>query len=113
MESTAPSARLCLNPFRGALRTQDTMGSPRGAAVFVFIFAAAAAFARPQAGRADPYVPASDSVVLERLPTSPLDPAARRLRAMRTQLTERPDNLALAAQLARLYIEQGRALSDP
>jgi tetratricopeptide (TPR) repeat protein len=67
----------------------------------------------PPAGRADPYVPANDDAVLERLPTSPLDPRARRLRAMRAQLTERPDNLALATQLAWLYIEQGRALSDP
>src|SRR4030095_13639478 len=63
--------------------------------------------------RAEPFVPRHDDQVLERLPVAPLDPTAQRLRAMRSQLAVRPDNLALATSAAWLYIEQGRALSDP
>jgi tetratricopeptide (TPR) repeat protein len=58
-------------------------------------------------------VPRHDDQVLERLPVAPLDPTAQRLRAMRSQLAVRPDNLSLATSAAWLYIEQGRALSDP
>lgn len=60
-----------------------------------------------------PFVPADERIVLERLPLSPLDPAARRLRALREQLAGEPDNLALATQVAWQSIEQGRRLADP
>src|SRR4030095_6202888 len=63
--------------------------------------------------RAEPFVPRHDDQVLERLPVAPLDPTAQRLRAMRSQLAVRPDTLSLAPSAACLYIEQGRALSDP
>jgi len=68
---------------------------------------------RPAGAADDAYVPSDDAVVLERLPVSPLDPVARRLRVMQAELSRQPDNLALAAQLAWQYIAQGRALSDP
>jgi Flp pilus assembly protein TadD len=77
------------------------------------LLVAGAAFARPPAATADPFVPADDSEVLERLPVSPLDPEARRIQALRAELTRQPDDLALAARLAWVYIETGRALSDP
>lgn len=77
------------------------------------VVVAAAALACPAAGRAAPYVPASDSDVLERLPVSPLDPSTRRLQALRQALAARPDDLDLALRVARDYIAQGHALADP
>jgi Tfp pilus assembly protein PilF len=67
----------------------------------------------PLLGRAEPFVPAADGEVLERLPIAPLDPRARRLRELRAELAARPDDLALATRVAGLYIEAGRSLSDP
>lgn len=64
-------------------------------------------------GAAGPFVPADDAEVLERLPYSPLDPAAQRSRALLAELRQRPGDPALAAELARQYIARGRALSDP
>jgi len=62
---------------------------------------------------AAPFVPQNDAKVLERLRTAPLDQTTRELRQLRAQLTREPDNLELAARLAKRYIEQGRAESDP
>jgi Tfp pilus assembly protein PilF len=66
-------------------------------------------------GRADaaPFVPESDSQVVERLPFAPNDPVLRRLRALNNQLTRKPDNLPLALLVAQGYIEVGRVTGDP
>lgn len=85
----------------------------RPAAVLALLVTGAVALGRPAVATADPFVPADDTQVLERLPVSPLDPGARRMRALRAELTDQPGNLALATRLAWLYIEAGRALSDP
>jgi hypothetical protein len=62
----------------------------------------------------EPYIPADDSTVLERLAPQPAEAAALRgLRAQRQALAERPDDLALALDYARRAIERGRATADP
>lgn len=81
--------------------------------VLAMVIALVIACAAPPASVAEPFVPTDDALVLERLPVSPLDPQARRLRAMRSDLARRPDDLNLAVQVAWLCIEQGRALADP
>ena len=63
--------------------------------------------------QAAPFVPESDSQVLERLPFTVNDPAMRELRALRDQLKDQPDNLPLAVRLARGYLELGRLTGDP
>ena len=62
---------------------------------------------------AKPYIPASDSDILERLPYKAWDAGQREIRRMSQALRETPDNAGLAADLARRHIEQGRATSDP
>lgn len=62
---------------------------------------------------AAPYTPASDAQVLERLPIRPADPIARQLRALRTQLAARPNDAALAGELARRYFDLAMAEGDP
>jgi Tfp pilus assembly protein PilF len=62
---------------------------------------------------AEPFVPASDNEVLERLAVSPGDPALRELRALQTQLRDAPDNLVLATRVAQGYLELGRVTGDP
>lgn len=63
-------------------------------------------------GGATPFNPERADQILERLPTATTS-AARELRRLREQLAQEPDNLALAAGLARRYIELGRVESDP
>ena len=62
---------------------------------------------------AEPFVPASDDEVLERLAVSPSDPALRQLRALQGQLRQAPDNLTLATRVATGYLELGRVTGDP
>jgi tetratricopeptide (TPR) repeat protein len=62
---------------------------------------------------AEPFVPASDDEVLERLAVSPSDPALRELRALQGQLRQVPDNLVLATRVAQGYLELGRVTGDP
>jgi Tfp pilus assembly protein PilF len=62
---------------------------------------------------AAPFVPTSDSQVLERLPFTPNDPAVRDLRPLHSQLTHEPENLPLALRLAQGYLELGRVTGDP
>jgi predicted Zn-dependent protease len=62
---------------------------------------------------AEPFLPASDDQVLERLPYKATDPAMAELRAERSQLREQPDNLRLALRIARRYTELGRINGDP
>src|ERR1700730_17199526 len=73
----------------------------------VFVFAAVAPVA------AAPFIPESDSQVLERLPFTPNDPVMRELNALRIELNKEPDNLPLALRLARRYLELGRVTGDP
>ncbi len=60
---------------------------------------------------AAPYIPESNDEILERLPQRP--GAALELRQLRSQLAESPKNLDVALTLARRYIVQARAESDP
>jgi tetratricopeptide (TPR) repeat protein len=62
---------------------------------------------------AAPFVPTTDSEVLERLPFTANDPIARELGAMRRQLIRQPDDLPLAVSLAQRYLELGRITGDP
>jgi Tfp pilus assembly protein PilF len=61
----------------------------------------------------EPFIPASDNEVLERLAVSPSDPALRELRALRGQLRQTPENLVLATRVAQGYLELGRVTGDP
>ena len=70
-------------------------------------------FILPVLGHATPYVPKADSEVLEQLPNTVADTRARDLRTLRQALAEAPDNLTLAVQLARDYVEIGRETGDP
>jgi Tfp pilus assembly protein PilF len=65
------------------------------------------------AALAQPYLPARDDQVIERLPYKAGDPVMAELRAERSRLTEQPDNLRLAVRLARRYVELGRITVDP
>jgi len=56
---------------------------------------------------AAPFVPASDTEVLERFAVSPSNPALCELRALQGQLRRMPDNLPLAVQVAQGYLELG------
>jgi tetratricopeptide (TPR) repeat protein len=62
---------------------------------------------------AAPFIPQSDQQVLERLPFAASDPVTRKLRALRDQLKDQPDNLPLALTLARGYADLGRSTGDP
>ncbi len=62
---------------------------------------------------AAPYLPASDSQVLERLPISPANPVFRELRALRTELASRPADAEVASKLAGRYFDLAMAEGDP
>ena len=62
--------------------------------------------------QAAPYIPASGSAVLERLPRR-ADPAQQSLRTLRAQLASRPDDLSLATAVARQHIATARRETDP
>lgn len=59
-----------------------------------------------------PYIPTNGAQVIERLP-SRSDPALRELKRLRAALAAKPDNLVLALDLARRYINQAREEGDP
>jgi hypothetical protein len=61
---------------------------------------------------AEPYRPASDDVVLERLPAI-ADANLQALADLREKLAANPDDLALAVELARRYSALGSAEGDP
>lgn len=63
--------------------------------------------------QSEPYVPADDRQVLERLPLNSFDPAVREIRALRAGLSRDPENVEMAAQLAARYIDLGRSEGDP
>jgi len=62
--------------------------------------------------QAKPFVPASDDVVLERLPEMG-DPALAELKRMRAALTANPRDLAAAVPVVRRALDAARALGDP
>jgi tetratricopeptide (TPR) repeat protein len=65
------------------------------------------------AASAEPFVPANDNEIVERLPTR-LNAAERsNPRALRQALQNRPDELPLALQVARDAIDRARAGGDP
>ena len=76
----------------------------------LFLLALAVLVAAPVS--ATPYLPADDGVVLERLPEK-IDPSLRDVKRLRAALDRNPDNLALAARLARRAIEAARETGDP
>ena len=63
--------------------------------------------------QAAPFVPESDSQVLERLPFTASDPVISELSALHGRLKVEPNNLPLALRLARGYLELGRVTGDP
>ena len=66
----------------------------------------------PAAVGAEPFVPADEQQVLERLP-KPSDAAERELRSLRSRLDRERENLDLAVRLATRYVELNRAEADP
>src|SRR5215472_14857843 len=62
---------------------------------------------------AAPFIPESDSRVLEHLPFAATDPGIRKLRALNERLSAKPDNLPLATLVAQGYSELGRTTGDP
>ena len=57
--------------------------------------------------------PTQADEILERIPVTVTDGRVRELRALRDSLSLEPDNLTLAIQPRREYIEPSRVSSDP
>jgi tetratricopeptide (TPR) repeat protein len=69
--------------------------------------------AAPATGAAaEPFAPASDATVLERLPAAG-DPRLRDLREQRAALARDPGDLEMALPLATAYVQLGRREADP
>jgi len=103
------------NPFGSSSETSpDLLDMPsqrwRSIASLICVIVVAMTSVRADAA---PFVPESDSQVLERLPFAPNDPVLGRLRALNNQLTRKPDNLPLALLVAQGYLEVGRVTGDP
>jgi lipoprotein NlpI len=62
---------------------------------------------------AEPYIPASDATVLERLPLRANRQVAKELVALRRAVKERPADASAAAELAELYFDTAAATGDP
>ena len=62
-----------------------------------------------QAG--EPYLPTSDSEVLERLPATPF--SRDQLAQVRSRLAEEPQNVVLATAAANSFIKMGKSTGDP
>src|SRR4051812_49169147 len=77
-----------------------------------FIVAMLLALVAPLAA-ATPYVPSSDSEVVETLPGGAGPQADRAMRALRSAVVRDPGNLDLALRLASLYVTRSRIDSDP
>jgi len=76
------------------------------------IATAIAAIAFAALADARPFVPESDSIVLERLPEA-ADASLAQLKRMRAAAAQSPGDLALASAVARRSIEASRQTSDP
>ena len=81
--------------------------------IFCTFLAFTASWCLVTAAMAVPYLPQSDTQVLERLPFAPTDPSARALRALREELARQPQRRELAVAIARRYTELGRVRGDP
>ncbi|QJD90519.1 hypothetical protein HH213_10740 [Duganella dendranthematis] len=64
------------------------------------------------ATQAAPYIPASGQLVVETVPRRG-DPAQQELRRLRSQLNASPNDITLAATIARRYIALARSETDP
>ncbi len=62
---------------------------------------------------AAPRTPADDREVLERLRSGPEDARVAKLRSLREQLAQKPDDLPTALEAARKAVDLARATSDP
>jgi thioredoxin-like negative regulator of GroEL len=62
--------------------------------------------------QATPYIPASGQLVVETVPRRG-DPAQQELRRLRSQLNASPNDITLAATIARRYIALARSETDP
>jgi tetratricopeptide (TPR) repeat protein len=60
-----------------------------------------------------PYVPVSDTEILERLPSASGPAQSKELRALRERQSKQPQDLRLALELAGRYVQLGRASGDP
>lgn len=78
--------------------------------VFWLVVVSAALPAMAIAG--DPYRPASDDQVLERLPATPLMDRSE-MATLRQQLRSQPDNARLAGAAALAYLKMGNSVGDP
>lgn len=74
----------------------------------VLCFAALCAFVN--AGKAQPYIPRNDAVVLDRVPAGS---QLRQFQPLRRALAANPDDVNAALQLSRAYLDIGRSTSDP
>ncbi len=65
--------------------------------------------------QAVPFVPVSDSTILERLSTTPGESARNNqsTRALRATLARDPKNVDIAVRVAQLYVSRSRSESDP
>jgi predicted Zn-dependent protease len=78
---------------------------------FIFILTLALATLLPL--RAETFVPTSDNFVLERLPSGATGEGGRELRRLRADLARHPNDLPVAASVARKCLERARAEMDP
>jgi Tfp pilus assembly protein PilF len=62
---------------------------------------------------ATPFTPASDSEVVERLPSGSNDPSVRRVESLRKQLAAQPNDMQLRLEIARRYFDLAMAQGDP
>src|SRR5687768_6387946 len=62
---------------------------------------------------AAPFTPASDSEVVERLPSGSNGPSVRRVESLRKQLAAQPDDMQLRLEIARRYFDLAMAQGDP
>jgi tetratricopeptide (TPR) repeat protein len=96
----------------GANRSRQALVKGRDNASYRFggfALALLGALTLSTAGQAEPFVPASDAAVLERLPAAG-DPW---LREQRAALAQNPDDLDIALALATAYAALGRSEGDP
>lgn len=96
-----------MQPKQTHLSVSSATGQHCGAVLFLCLTLGLPAFAQ-----ATPHIPATDTEVLEVLPTqlSGNNDALNRLRA---QWRANPEDIATVTALARLYLESGREQADP
>jgi hypothetical protein len=80
------------------------MARPLAAILFLGLSISAAAV---------PFTPASDSEVVERLPSGSNDPSVRRVDSLRKQLAAQPNDAQLRLEIARRYFDLAMAQGDP